>query len=235
MVISLKKMLFFYTILFLGITLIFCLYYKRNEIDAEFSSYNEEIVFFEHDGKTKGIYVEAYQPIEDVFLYYTLKQNALPLGSETYADTSLRLNSYQIMNDTLILFLNANQQNNKLFKLIYESYLTQGFLNLRLIGETFDLLYSNDTIFNLNTSLYQIIDLNGKARRIYSLNNGFIEINYLVIDDLNIISYIEKINNVSLNVVGNEVILEPLDDDFNYLYNLIKLNLNDSLFSLNES
>ena len=78
MVNCLKKITFFYLICFLGITAIFCLYYKKNKIEVKMSSYNEEIVFFDYDGKIEGMYLEANKPIEDVFLYYTIKQNALP-------------------------------------------------------------------------------------------------------------------------------------------------------------
>lgn len=133
MVNCLKKITFFYLICFLGITAIFCLYYKKNKIEVKMSSYNEEIVFFDYDGKIEGMYLEANKPIEDVFLYYTIKQNALPQGSKTFAVASLSLDGYQIIDDTLILFLNLDNENKNLFKLMYESYLTQGFTNLRLI------------------------------------------------------------------------------------------------------
>ena len=73
MVNCLKKITFFYLICFLGITAIFCLYYKKNKIEVKMSSYNEEIVFFDYDGKIEGMYLEANKPIEDVFLYYTIK------------------------------------------------------------------------------------------------------------------------------------------------------------------
>ena len=75
MVNCLKKITFFYLICFLGITAIFCLYYKKNKIEVKMSSYNEEIVFFDYDGKIEGMYLEANKPIEDVFLYYTIKQS----------------------------------------------------------------------------------------------------------------------------------------------------------------
>ena len=81
-----------------------------------------------------------------MFLYYTIKQNALPQGSKTFAVASLSLDGYQIIDDTLILFLNLDSENKNLFKLMYESYLTQGFTNLRLIGNNFDLLYTEDYI-----------------------------------------------------------------------------------------
>ena len=100
MVNYLKKIIFFYLICFLGITTIFCLYYKKNKIEAKMSSYNEEIVFFDYDGKIEGMYLEANKPIEDVFLYYTIKQNALPQGSKTFAFASLSLDGYQIIDDT---------------------------------------------------------------------------------------------------------------------------------------
>lgn len=235
MVNYLKKIIFFYLICFLGITTIFCLYYKKNKIEAKMSSYNEEIVFFDYDGKIEGMYLEANKPIEDVFLYYTIKQNALPQGSKTFAVASLSLDGYQIIDDTLILFLNLDSENKNLFKLMYESYLTQGFTNLRLIGNNFDLLYTEDYIFDIESDLYQIVDLDGKKRRIYYMDNNCVKINYLIINERNFISYIERLNKISLNVSDNVVNVEIENDEFDYLLNLIRLNLNDSFFSLNEA
>lgn len=235
MVNGLKKISFFYLILFLGITTIFCLYYKKNKIEVKMSSYNEEIVFFDYDGKIEGMYLEANKPIEDVFLYYTIKQNALPQESKTFALASLSLDGYQIIDDTLILFLNLDNENKNLFKLMYESYLTQGFTNLRLIGNNFDLIYTEDVIFDIESDLYQIVDLDGKKRRIYFMDNNRVKINYLIISELNIISYIESLNKISLNVSNYKVNVLIENDEFDYLLNLIKLNLNGSLFSLNET
>lgn len=118
---------------------------------------------------------------------------------------------------------------------MYESYLTQGFTNLHLIGNNFDLLYTEDYIFDIESDLYQIVDLDGKKRRIYYMDNNCVKINYLIINERNFISYIERLNKISLNVSDNIVNVEIENDEFDYLLNLIRLNLNDSFFSLNEA
>lgn len=235
MVIKMKKLLFYYFILFLGITAIFCLYWQKNEIDAQMSNYNEEIVFFDFNGTIKGKYLEASNPIEDVFLYYTLKQNALPFGSNTYALASTKLNAYEIDDKSLTLFTNLNIINEGFFRLLYESYLTQGFINLRIIANNFDILYTDESIFNMEQDLYHLVDINGKRRRLYLLEDDYIKIDYLIINDTNIISYIEKKSDIELHVSNYEVSVDLENDEFNYLFNLIKLNLNGSLYTLNGS
>ena len=92
-----------------------------------------------------------------------------------------------------------------------------------------------DYIFDIESDLYQIVDLDGKKRRIYYMDNNCVKINYLIINERNFISYIERLNKISLNVSDNVVNVEIENDEFDYLLNLIRLNLNDSFFSLNEA
>ena len=87
----------------------------------------------------------------------------------------------------------------------------------------------------MEQDLYHLVDINGKRRRLYLLEDDYIKIDYLIINDTNIISYIEKKSDIELHVSNYEVSVDLENDEFNYLFNLIKLNLNGSLYTLNES
>lgn len=49
------------------------------------------------------------------------------------------------------------------------------------------------------------------------MDNNCVKINYLIINERNFISYIERLNKISLNVSDNVVNVEIENDEFDYL------------------
>lgn len=240
MVIQLKRLLFIYIFCFIGITAIFILYYHDNTLDAKVVRNQQSIVFYKDDkNNIRGKYIEANCPVEDIFMYYTLKQNALPLGSKSYGFSSLSLTNWTHIDNNLVLYID-NPLNNELSKdfyiLLYESYYALGFNSLRIVSSNIDLILNKDLILKMEVDLHRIIDLNGSVKRVYSFEDGLVKIDHLIITEEKLITYIENLYDLRFIVDEKNNMITIANNLMNdQLKKLVKLSLIDSNYSLNET
>ncbi len=233
-----KRIYLFYLFSFLGITSIYFLLIQTTNLDINIIDNSKEIIFYENSSnQIEGVYLPVLNEIEDQFLYLTVKRNTLPAYSNTYSDSRLELINYKIENNFLTLYLNDYynylENKDKFNLLLYETYSILEYDTIIISCNNIDTILTSDVILSLHiTSNYEIKDLNGNYKRVYSISDDIISLKYLIIDDLDINYILKDIEGISYKYTKDNINISILDKSNELLLTyLINLNFINSGFS----